>query len=609
MKKRSELKVSVKTLITAWAVSGGGLSLITSGYISEVPVAKYVFTLLNDFDGWGIETIFLVMGIGCVYYLLRDRQKAPWISGFSLFLALCTVVGMSYEQTGNWDCLFLYGVQSAAAVFVCCGYYFAYKHGILLIIYFIEKKQEIFYCQPKSWLERLLFEKHTFLGPLLIFLLFYLPWVIAFFPGALQCDAWFQLRTCIGELELTGHHPVLTTKLMGLCLHLGRRFFHSDTIGVFLYTGPQFVMQCLVFAYSCHCTRKWKIPVCINWVMLLFWGGLFPFFPMWGYTMVKDTSYYLFLTLMMFSLSDLFYRGSRKWFSVSGILVLVGCMGVTLTRNEGQYLVVVTLLVCLLVCRKYWKILLGGVAACCLAMVLEYGYMQYNAIPRGPAGEMLSLPLLQTARYLREHPDDVTEEELQILEGLFTLDIHTIVDNYDPLISDSVKNYFLQYPSKEDMAAYFKVWMHQLCRHPDTYVQAFLHHVYGYFYPNVHVFQNYKVHFGILDAESCDGNNLDIRFAITNNHMRQFLENALNLWEKIPGVGMLLSPGLYVYILLGECVYLAANKKKELVLMVPGLCIVVFCILSPVNAYIRYIMPVMALMPLTLACCWMKFPE
>lgn len=607
MKKRSGLEVAVKTLITVWAVSGGGLFLITSGYISNVPVIKYVFTLLDAFDGWGIETIFLAMATGCLYYLMRDRQKTPWVSGFSLFLAICTVVGMSYEQTGNWNCLFLYGIQSAAAVFVAAGYYFAYKHGILLLLYFIEKKQDIFYRLPKYRLERFLFERHTFLGPLLFFFLFGLPWVIAFFPGPLQYDAWFQLRMSIGELELTGHHPVFTTELMGICLHLGRRLFHSDTIGVFLYTGPQFAIQCLVFAYACHCTRKWKIPVCINWSMLLFWGGIFPFFPIWGYTMVKDTFYYIFLVLMTFSLSDLFYRENRKPFSPSTVLFLVGSMGVTLTRNEGRYLLAITLFACLLACRKYWKILLGGIAACCLAATLEYGYMRYNAIPDGPAGEMLSIPLLQTARYLQDHPDDVTEGELRILEELFTVDIHTVADIYDPIISDSVKAQFLNHPSKEDLAAYFKVWLQQLCRHPDTYVQAFLHHVYGYFYPNVHAFQDYIVHFNILDEESCDGKNLDISFAIKNNNMRKLLKNFFYLWKKIPGAGMLLSPGTYVYILFGECAYLMAKKKKELVLMVPGLCVVLFCVLSPVNAYMRYVMPLMALMPLTLACCWTKF--
>lgn len=609
MKKRSVLGVAAKTLITVWAISGGGLSLITSGYISEIPVAKYIFTLLNAFNGWGIETMFLGIGIGCLYYLLRDRQKSFWISGFALFLAACTVVGMSYEQTGNWDCLFLYGIQSAAALFVLGGYYFAYKHAILLILYFIEKKSDIFCRQPRNKLEGFLFEKHTFLGPLLFFLLCGLPWVIAFFPGTLQWDAWFQLRMNLGEIEKTGHHPVLITDWMGGCLRLGRWLFHSDSIGLFLYTGPQFIMQCLVFAYSCHCTRKWKVPICVNWAMLLFWGGFFPFFPMWGYTMVKDTPYYIFLVLMVVSLADLLYGGSRKMVSASAILFLAGIMGVALTRKEGRYLVAVTLLICLFTYRKYWKILLGGVAACCFAMTLEYGYMQCNSIPGGPAGEMLSMPLLQTARYLREHPDDITEEERQILESVLATDIHTLARSYNPLISDSVKIYFIEHPSKEDMAAYFKVWLQQLRRHPDAYAQAFLHHVYGYFYPNVHVFENYKVHFYLLDGDSCDGNCLDISFGISNNYVRKFLEHALNLWEKVPGAGMMLSPGMYVYILLGECAYLMAKKKKGLVLMVPGLCVIVFCILSPVNAYMRYVMPLMALMPLTLACCWTKTPE
>ncbi len=76
MKKGSLFQVAVKTLITAQVVSGGGLSLITSGYVSDVPVVKHIYTIMSAFDGWGIEALFLAMAIGYVYYRLCDMQKA-----------------------------------------------------------------------------------------------------------------------------------------------------------------------------------------------------------------------------------------------------------------------------------------------------------------------------------------------------------------------------------------------------------------------------------------------------------------------------------------------------------------------------------------------------
>ena len=596
-------KAAVKALITVWTISGGGLFLITSGYVMDVPVIKLFFSLLSSFDGWGIETVFFALGIGCIYYLLRHRQKSFWVSCFSSFLALCTIVGKSYEETGSWNCLFLYGIQSAAAVFVWAGYYFAYKHCILLGMYLLEKRPGFLNREPKNKLEAFLFEQHSFLGPFLVIFFCGLLWVIAFFTGTLQWDAWFQVRMNLGALEKTGHHPVFSTDWMGGCIRLGRRLFQSDSIGMFLYTGPQFLMQCLVFSYACFCVRKWRAPISVSWGLLLFWGGFFPFFPIWGYTMVKDSIYYIFLVLMVTALADLFYTGIRKTISLSTVLFWLGIMGVTLFRKEGRYLVALTLLIFFAGCRKYWKILLCGGAVCCLAVGLEYGYMAYHSIPAGSTGESLSVPLLQTARYLKEHPEDVTEEEREILERVFTADLDTVVNSYDPVISDGVKAYFLAHPTGQDLADYFKVWMQQLCRHPGTYVQTFLHHIHGYFYPNVHVFQNYRAHFWLLDGKSCDGNALDISFGFEDSSMRSILEGGLYLWEKIPVLGMLLSPGLYVYILLGECTYLAAKRKKEIVLMAPALCILAVCILSPVNAYMRYVLPLMALMPLTLSWC------
>ena len=66
-----------------------------------------------------------------------------------------------------------------------------------------------------------------------------------------------------------------------------------------------------------------------------------------------------------------------------------------------------------------------------------------------------------------------------------------------------------------------------------------------------------------------------------------------------------MSCGMQTYILLGQCCYLfAKGKKREMALLVPELCVLLVCIASPVNAYLRYIMPIMAAMPLTLAWCY-----
>ena len=96
-----------------------------------------------------------------------------------------------------------------------------------------------------------------------------------------------------------------------------------------------------------------------------------------------------------------------------------------------------------------------------------------------------------------------------------------------------------------------------------------------------------------------------MEFVIENNNIREILQHSLYVAEKIPVLSMLLSAGMHTYILLGECIYLMAKKKRRgMLVLVPALCVLAICMVSPVNAYLRYIMPVMAMLPVTAGWCF-----
>ena len=110
-------------------------------------------------------------------------------------------------------------------------------------------------------------------------------------------------------------------------------------------------------------------------------------------------------------------------------------------------------------------------------------YAEKKGITEGEIGEALSIPIQQTARYLREHMAEVTPEERSILEEVFLVSPEELVELYNPEVSDPVKAEFVGQPTEEQLKNYFRVWLQQLKKHPDTYIQAFLNHTYGYCYP------------------------------------------------------------------------------------------------------------------------------
>lgn len=596
----------IKFYIALWVLSSNSLSVMTTGYTMDIPIIKIFFTVLNVMDGWGVETLFTALGLGVIFYLVRDRQKNAWVSGLSAFFAVCTVIGISYEQANSWNFLFLYGLQFILAVFVITGYYFLYKNCMLFIIY-IYKKWALFKREPAGKLEIFLFSKHTFLGPLLFLFILGLPWLIFYFPGTLHWDALVQLNKSFGILPKDAHHPVLISEYMGLCIRLGKSLLHSDSLGFFLYTGPQFICQWLVFAYASHVISKRNVPVLIRWGALLYWG-LHPLLPIWGFTMAKDSISYISATLLIAVLMEICSDSGNQIRGYQAALFLASIAGITLSRNEGRYIVMFTVICGILLYKKYWKLFLGGALACLLLIGAEYQYMSYYQIPGGEVGEMLSIPLQQIARYLKEHYDEVTEEEAEILGKGFMVGLDQVITRYNPIVSDPVKGVFVAHPDKEYLKEFFSVWFHLLLKHPDTYIQAFINQTYGYFYPNQHNWKQTKqvyAAYSIAGGDQLQNDYFHIKFFIKDESIRNILEQNVFLVEKAPILGLLLSPGMYVYVLIGESIYLLAKKKRrELLVFLPGFFVLLICLLSPVNGYLRYLLPIIAAMPITLGWCF-----
>jgi hypothetical protein len=557
-------------------------------------------------DGWGMDTLFIFIGLGTVFYIARDRQKNRAVSILSAIFSTFTVIGISFSKTGNLNCIFLFGTQFLLAVVVWLGYYFVYKNCILFGIYLVENNRHILYNEPKTVFGTAIFKAHPFGGPFILMFLLGLIWVVAFFPGTIQLDAYTQLLMKYGVLDYTGHYPVISTEIMGLCMEMGKNLFKSDAVGVFLYTFPQYCIQYLVFAYVLYIMNRMKSPILLR-TFTIFWFCVAPLFQIWGITLVKDTYYYVFFTLMICSLIEMLMddTGGQKKSLKSTITLAVACICMTLFRNDGKYVVILSMLCVLILVKKYRRnIFMVIILSIFAVFMVKAVYMPINNIPSGPIRESLSIPLQQTARYVVEHADDITDEEMEVLQSVFYIDVSELPNYYNPSLSDSVKWQFIYNPNSEELTEYFKVWFRQLLRHPDTYIQAFLSQTYAYIYPNVHVFKNETYFFYLGYGEYLHEGTINVDFGIKNNTLRSMLMHYAYLVEKMPVFSMITSMGLYTYILLGEIIYIIASKKREKIIpIIPIILVLLVNLAAPVNGCMRYTLPIIATMPLCIAWC------
>lgn len=458
--------------------------------------------------------------------------------------------------------------------------------------------------QRMKGMSKTVFEKHPFWCPFIILVCCGLPWWIAFWPGTLQYDSCGQLLQYLGVGKMTAHHPLPATMAMGILLDIGRAVFHSDNVGIFLYTGMQFLSQCLVISYGFCVFRRMEMPIWMRWLGLGYYS-IFPLMPDWGISYVKDTGYYISFLLMILVMADVFLRREEEPSRWQRVLWIVSLLGLAAFRNDGRYIIMITVSALLLFVRRHWKTYLMGTGIVLLFLVaVEHIYMPLRNIPSGSVREALSVPLMQTANYLNRHMDEVTEEEELILASLFEGNsLAGVAEAYDAVISDDVKGMFKEYPQKQELISYFKVWGAQFRKHPETYVKTFWKHCDGYFNPLRKCYADIIGWFKILDGQRRSDEYLDIYFGTEDRHFRDKLERWAYLLYELPVTGWLYRPAVHTWMMAGCLALLLWKKRREVLVILPGIVVLLICVMSPLNGSVRYYLPVMAAMPVYLGVC------
>lgn len=280
----------------------------------------------------------------------------------------------------------------------------------------------------------------------------------------------------------------------------------------------------------------------------------------------------------------------------AGVTSLAVCM----LRNNGVFLIFFLFGFAILVTAVKKTKEYAGMGMAFLGSILVYMLyssilLPYLGILSDAAQESFSLPYQQTARYLKTYPEDVSEEELEIINRV--LDAEFIVENYNPLLSDPVKGTY--HGMQKDLKEYFKVWFRMFFRHPAVYIEATLHNSYGFFYPDMGVEEalgNYTELWNMHEVQY-------EKPEILQPYMKQLLYY-WKFWERCPVVYSLYNGGIHTWIALWLIIYAIGNKNRRLFLLsIPSIVTILVCIASPGwwNNGFRYMLPVMTCNPFLLS--------
>lgn len=448
-----------------------------------------------------------------------------------------------------------------------------------------------------------LFNKNTFLFSLIFIIICWLPYIISFYPIILSPDPSFQIRQYFKipnkystysimidpNVTITNHHPVVHTLLLGTCMKFGT-IINNVNIGLFIYSIIQILILSSTLAYTIKFLKEKNISHIYLFMMLLVYS-LVPVFPFYSMSAVKDV---IFGSLIINYIIRMYKLIKDTDIQVNDYLkTIVLMILIILFRNNGIHTILLSFPLLLLI-KKTYKFKLKILTIFLIIISFNYSYnsiiLPYFRITPTSVREKLSIPFQQTARYVKEHSEDVTEEEKQIIDKVLVYD--TLGERYKGEIADPVKNQFNKYTTKEELNAYFKVWFNQLLKHPKTYFEATINNTYGYYYP---LKNNWYIYYKFDSRITDDGfnyhyNNLELS--------RNILSIYGNIYQFIPILNIFVNIGINVWILIFMASYLFYRKKyNELIYLSPSFVLLLVCIASPVNTYFRYALPyVFALM-------------
>lgn len=546
-------------------------------------------------DGWAWGPA--AAGLAALLYWVRRRRAAKPKRAelvLSVLFGIAEVLGLSICKLGSWAFVFKNPYQFCVAALCMAGYAVLFYHAVWGL-YALLGRCKTGETAPQSrfaaW-----FAKAPGRASSLLIGAAWLPWVAVFWPGSVDWDSWGQISQVLGKQQMTAHHTVLSTWLHGW-LFLAGRALGSDNLGVFFYIVLQFVVCAWVFGQVTAFAAKLG---CTRWVQYAV-TAFFALDPIWGVfiqTQVKDTLYTGLFVLFVLKTADLLlfpqeWQGKAKRLAAYAVLGVLCC----LLRKNGIYSVVPMLLASAFVVsekRLHRPVLAVLLAVCIGAAGFDVFTEKVLDIPAGSVGEALSVPMQQTARYIRDFGYDVTDEERAAIDAV--LDYDAIAQSYMPELSDGVKQYYKN-PGKGDLARYMLTWAKMLFKHPSSYLEAFHANSHGYYtITKCRAINDYYTFNNDICMQMFE---MDVRYLDKSGYLRYAFVQALSAFEKLPLVGLCTSIGFMAWLTAVLGVWLARRKAKPVLPILLGLGIFwLTCVASPVNDCMRYFLPVAGCLPL-----------
>lgn len=544
------------------------------------------------------KAFFFCAEIYCKNY--ASVKGTACIATSAVVFSSSMVMGHAFVSNGTLRPIFGNELQVFKGLFLWLGYFSLFFFGIVWIFNYLENHSV---CGDNSEsccrLMRIYgaaVKRRAFTVTMLLLMTVYLPLLIISYPGVVMGDSPNQFAQIFGNLPLANNHPVTHTALMGVFLKAGNQIFGDVNAGLFLCTVAQVLFVLVVVSLAVRFLASCQVKPTVLLLLTLYFM-LSPQIQEFSLLMTKDMISSVFLMVFM---GTLFATLTRKRSKGQYILLGLADVGAILFRHENRYVILLTILLLFFLLREYRKFAaILGAGTLCFILLWDHA-----VLPRFVSGDQEYEPGIekvfmgmQTARYLRDAEDEITEEEMKVLSATF--DIERMQKGYAPddLADEVFKS--IKVESAEEWNAYCKTWFQMFLKHPEIYAEATLESKYEYLYPKPlwqkrsYISSWSEQMMGDINNEDLKEANGDLKYPAALTKLRNGSWSLRAAFVKLPLVNLLCTTSIYFWIMftwLAYCIF--KGNKLSIITMGPLLFMVLPLIAGPSNgSYYRYTCP------------------
>lgn len=539
-----------------------------------------------------------------------DKREQVVYGVLSVLFSIFMIIGKAQHAEENLK-------YSIMAVVLLLGYIPFFGMILLKISKLITENINKTQNSKVSSLTEFIFEKHSILAPMCCVLICRIPYWIAFFPCSMTWDGGAQISSYYGREAFNDHHPPLISFFYGATAWYSNEW-GIPNVGMFCIVVLQSLLTAYAVAQVCLLMKKLMAPYWLRWCTL----GYFSLFTVWNIfdvTIIKDSLYYPLTMLFTVKIVECLWN-IDEFFAKKGNLILYVIYAILMSqvRNNGIFVVmfVTPFIVGAIWHRKKMNAvknfaIMSFIAFLAVYLLKNVCYPKLGVVQLEAKVDTYCILFQQTAKYAKEHPEDVTETERQVLDQLFVYD--ELGESYEPRLADWVKNCLrVQEGSEEDPTGhvfatlkgdYLKVWFAQFLRHPWTYIKGFFECSYSYYYPEE---RTYTEGLGFYEWTGYTfTQSMSSAHQIESLAIVRFLLEQLSKLEFVPAIGILYRCGFYTWLVLFAVAYLFEKKRyTELIITIPATVNILVCLVSPVNSCVRYALPTMCMIPILMCVMW-----